>query len=153
MRKKLFKAIKRFIELFTPGGTEYTRSGFSMVYSRTGGISMPEEEREKYLFHYLDKVRRERALRGEEVDGEEPGPPANSAFLFNLIIRADDIVTATPFSEAIYTEFNPGWRQRIADQAHRAQGGGDQPTSANDPDFPRYALSSMGTNFTFSGPT
>ena len=68
MRSKLFKAIERFIELFTPGGTEYTRSGFSMVYSRTGGISLPVDEYEKYVFHYLDKVRRERALRGEDID-------------------------------------------------------------------------------------
>ena len=32
---------------------------------------------------------------------------------FELTIRADDIVTAAPFSAAIYSEFNPDWKDRI----------------------------------------
>jgi hypothetical protein len=32
---------------------------------------------------------------------------------FELAIRVDDIVTASPFSAAIYSEFNPDWKERI----------------------------------------
>jgi hypothetical protein len=41
------------------------------------------------------------------------GLPADWPSLFNLAIRADDIVTATPFSTAIYAEVNPDWQERI----------------------------------------
>ena len=36
---------------------------------------------------------------------------------FELTVRAEDIVTVAPFSPDIYEELNPGWRQRIAQQA------------------------------------
>jgi hypothetical protein len=41
------------------------------------------------------------------------GLPADWPSLFGLAIRVDDIVTATPFSTAIYSEFNPDWKERI----------------------------------------
>jgi hypothetical protein len=37
-----------------------------------------------------------------------------------VIIRADEIVTAALFSAAIYAEFNPNWKQRIAQQNQKA---------------------------------
>ena len=33
---------------------------------------------------------------------------------FELLVRADEIVIAARFSPVIYAEFNPGWRQQIA---------------------------------------
>jgi hypothetical protein len=41
------------------------------------------------------------------------GLPADWPSQFDRAIRVDDIVTATPFSAAIYTEFNPDWKERI----------------------------------------
>jgi hypothetical protein len=41
------------------------------------------------------------------------GLPADWSSQFELTIRADDIVTAAPFSAAIYGEFNPDWKERI----------------------------------------
>jgi hypothetical protein len=32
---------------------------------------------------------------------------------FHLVLRADQIVTATMFSPAVYSKFNPGWRESI----------------------------------------
>ena len=56
-----------------------------------------------------------------------------------LLIRADEIVTAAPFSPEIYTEFNPDWKQQITQPS-------PEPAQIQ-------LLSSIGTNFTFSGPT
>jgi hypothetical protein len=39
------------------------------------------------------------------------GLPADWSSQFELTIRADEIVTASLFSAAIYAEFNPGWKQ------------------------------------------
>jgi hypothetical protein len=41
------------------------------------------------------------------------GLPADWPSQFELTIRADEIVTAAPFSPAVYAEFNPDWKQRI----------------------------------------
>ena len=46
--------------------------------------------------------------------GAQLGLPADWLSQFDLAIRADDIVTATPFSPAIYAEFNPDWNRRVA---------------------------------------
>jgi hypothetical protein len=58
MRNKWFRRIRRFIELFTPGGTEYTPSGIAIVYSRTGATTIPTSEYEKILFQRLDEFKR-----------------------------------------------------------------------------------------------
>jgi hypothetical protein len=55
MRSKWFRRIKRFIELFTPGGTEYTPSGIAIVYSRTGVTHIPRSEYKKLLCQYLSR--------------------------------------------------------------------------------------------------
>jgi hypothetical protein len=73
---------------------------------------------------------------------------------FRLVVRADEIVTATRFSRDLYGEFNPDWQQAMTQQGRPTLAGGEEPTSDdNAPAFPAYVLSSMGTNFTFSGPT
>jgi hypothetical protein len=41
------------------------------------------------------------------------GLPTDWSSQFDLAIRVDDIVTASPFSTAIYAEFNPEWKERI----------------------------------------
>lgn len=42
------------------------------------------------------------------------GLPADWLCRFSLAVRADEIVTAAVFSPAIYTEFNPGWKECIS---------------------------------------
>lgn len=54
-------------------------------------------------------------------------------------IRTDEIVIAALFSEAIYTEFNPEWRQHVVEPKN-------QPPLVQ-------VLSSIGTNLRLSGPT
>jgi hypothetical protein len=49
MRKRWLQAIKRFIEQFTPGGTEYTEDGIAIVYNRWGGMTIPRSEYPKLL--------------------------------------------------------------------------------------------------------
>ena len=44
---------------------------------------------------------------------EELGLPEVWEPNFYLVLRADQIVSATPFSPAVYSEFNPGWRETI----------------------------------------
>jgi hypothetical protein len=58
MRSKWFRRVKRFIELFTPGGTEYTESGMEIHYSHTGATSIPESEHEKILFRRLEEFKK-----------------------------------------------------------------------------------------------
>jgi len=41
------------------------------------------------------------------------GLPADWPSQFELTIRADEIVTAAPFSPVIYGEFNPDWKERM----------------------------------------
>jgi hypothetical protein len=71
MRSKWFRRIKRFIELFTPGGTEYTPSGIAIVYSRTGVTHIPRSEYKKLLFQYLSRSNDLRARLRDRHD-EEP---------------------------------------------------------------------------------
>ena len=52
------------------------------------------------------------ALQGTRA--QELALPDNWLSLFTLAIRADMIVTATLFSPAVYGEFNPDWKQKIA---------------------------------------
>jgi hypothetical protein len=80
---------------------------------------------------------------------------------FELAIRADEIVTACPFSPTIYTEISPGWRDQMAKRRRtnkrqppegaRSASEQDQPVLHNN--VPAYVLSSIGTNLRFSGPT
>jgi hypothetical protein len=55
MRSKWFRRIKRFIEQFTPGGTEYTRFGTEIHYSRTGVTTISKSDMHKLLLMRLDE--------------------------------------------------------------------------------------------------
>lgn len=85
------------------------------------------------------------------------GLPADWPSQFELTIRVDDIVTAALFSPAIYAEFNPDWKQRIAQHNQNAPPPQELIVQIADRDYPpsdpSYVLSSIGTNFRFSGPT
>jgi hypothetical protein len=58
MRSKWFRRIKRFIELFTPGGTEYTSQGIEIHYTSDGVSSFPPSEYEKILFPRLEEFKK-----------------------------------------------------------------------------------------------
>jgi hypothetical protein len=55
-----------------------------------------------------DKVR-----AGAAADFKLPGDWSEQ---FELVIRADTIVTATPFSTVVFSAFNPQWKDKIAQQ-------------------------------------
>ena len=69
----------------------------------------------------------------EKGRARQIGLPSDWRSDLNLQIRADEIISAANFSLAIYTEFNPNWRQQLLQ--------------------PNQFLSSIGTNLKFSGPT
>jgi hypothetical protein len=56
MRSKWFKRIKRFIEQFTPGGTEYTEFGTEIHYSRTGHPTISDSDMHKLYLMRLDEI-------------------------------------------------------------------------------------------------
>ena len=56
MRGKWFRRIKRFIEQFTPGGTEYTSFGTEIHYSSKGVTSISRSDAQKILFMRLDEM-------------------------------------------------------------------------------------------------
>jgi hypothetical protein len=58
MRNKWFRRIRWFIELFTPGFTGYTKSGFEFHVSSNGSITTPKSERKKRLLKMVDDVDR-----------------------------------------------------------------------------------------------
>lgn len=58
MRNKWFRRIRRFIELFTPGGVEYSSLGAEIHISSRGVINTPTSEYEKILFPRLEEFRR-----------------------------------------------------------------------------------------------
>jgi len=74
-----------------------------------------------------------------EGEAARLGLPADWESEIELQIRTDEIVAAALFSKEIYGEFKPGWQQHIAEP-------NNQPPMVQ-------VLSSMGTNFRFSGPT
>jgi hypothetical protein len=56
MRSKLFRRIKRFIEQFTPGGTESTPFGTEIHYSHHGATRISRSDAQKLLFMRLDEM-------------------------------------------------------------------------------------------------
>jgi len=74
MRNKWFGRIKRFIELFTPGGTEYTSKGIAIHYSSDGVTTIPPSEYKKILLLQMEefeKVRlRSRAALNKKTQPE-----------------------------------------------------------------------------------
>jgi len=71
MRSKLFRRIKRFVEQFTPGGTEYTEFGTAIHYSHDGVTSISKSDMHKILLMRLDEMEKERSRLKAEVRSEE----------------------------------------------------------------------------------
>ena len=71
MRSKWFQRIKRFIEQFTPGGTEYTEFGTAIHYSRTGDTTISSSDMQKILFMHLDEMEQQRARLKAESDRKD----------------------------------------------------------------------------------
>ena len=72
--RKFFRRLRRFIEHFTPGGTEYTSLGTEIHYSSKGVTSISKSDAQKILFMRLDewKKLRER-LRADSDQKTESG--------------------------------------------------------------------------------
>jgi hypothetical protein len=68
MRSKWLRRIKRFIEQFTPGGTEYTEFGTAIHYSRTGDTTISDSDMHKLLLMRLDEWERLRTRLKAESD-------------------------------------------------------------------------------------
>jgi hypothetical protein len=71
MRSKWFRRIKRFIELFTPGGTEYTRDGIEIHYTADGVSSFPPSEYPKILFPVLEEFKKAGLRSGPGTEQKE----------------------------------------------------------------------------------
>jgi hypothetical protein len=56
MRSKWLRHIKRFIEIFTPGGVEYSTLGTEFHVSSNGTITVPASELQKILFKRLEEM-------------------------------------------------------------------------------------------------
>jgi hypothetical protein len=66
MRNKWTRRVKRFIELFTTGGTIYSVEGIAAHVSRDGGFEVPPDELERLLDMHLEKMERLKSrLRAE----------------------------------------------------------------------------------------
>jgi hypothetical protein len=72
MRSKWFRRIKRFIELFTPGGTEYTSKGIEIHYSSDGVTTIPPSEYEKILFPQLEEFKKAGLRSGGCAEQKDP---------------------------------------------------------------------------------
>jgi hypothetical protein len=72
MRSKWFRRIKRFIELFTPGGTEYTSDGFEIHYTSDGVSSIPASQHKRLLFMKLDEFKK--ASLRLDASSDQRGP-------------------------------------------------------------------------------
>jgi hypothetical protein len=72
MRSKWFRRIKRFIEQFTPGGTEYTSLGTEIHFSSKGAITVPRSEYKKILLARLGEFRNPNAPA--HTDSEHTNP-------------------------------------------------------------------------------
>jgi hypothetical protein len=71
MRSKLFGRIRRFIEQFTPGGTEYTEFGTAIHYSHDGGTYISRSDAQKLLFMRLDEMEELRKRLKAESDQKD----------------------------------------------------------------------------------
>jgi hypothetical protein len=72
MRSKWFRRIKRFIELFTPGGTEYTSKGIAIHYSSDGVTTIPPSEYKKIIFPQLEEFKKAALRSGAGTEQKDP---------------------------------------------------------------------------------
>jgi hypothetical protein len=56
MRSNWLRGIRRFIEQFTPGGTEYTSFGTEIHYSSKGVTTISKSDAHKILLMRLDEM-------------------------------------------------------------------------------------------------
>jgi hypothetical protein len=68
MGNKWIRRIKRFIDLFTPGGAIYSKSGIEAHVSHDGSFTIPPSERKKLLYMHLDKMERLKSQWRKELD-------------------------------------------------------------------------------------
>ena len=73
MRSRWLRRIKQFIELFTPGGTEYTSKGIAIHYSSDGVTTIPPSEYEKIVFPQLEEFKKA-GLRSDAVLNKKTQP-------------------------------------------------------------------------------
>ena len=71
MRSKWFQRIKRFIELFTPGGTEYTEFGTAIHYSATGDTTISSSDMHKLYLMRLEES--EKLMARLKAESEQKG--------------------------------------------------------------------------------
>jgi hypothetical protein len=71
MRNKWLRRIKRFIEIFTPGGTAYTNFGTEFRVGHFGGISTPDSEVKKIMHKarrdWEAEIARSKASRSDRI--------------------------------------------------------------------------------------
>jgi hypothetical protein len=58
MGNKWIRRIRWFIELFTAGGSIYSKSGIEARVDHYGGFEVPLSERKKLLYQHLDEMER-----------------------------------------------------------------------------------------------
>jgi hypothetical protein len=68
MRSNWFRRIKRFIEQFTPGGTEYTSLGTEIHYSSKGATTISKSDAHKILLMRLNEWKQLRARLHADTD-------------------------------------------------------------------------------------
>jgi hypothetical protein len=58
MGNKWIRRIRWFIELFTPGGSIYSKAGIEARVDHDGGFEVPPSERKRLLHMHLDEMER-----------------------------------------------------------------------------------------------
>jgi hypothetical protein len=66
--RRFLRRIRRFIEHFTPGGTEYTSLGTELHYSSKGVRSISKSDAHKILLMRLDEWKKLRARLHADSD-------------------------------------------------------------------------------------
>jgi hypothetical protein len=68
MGNKWIRRIRWFIELFTPGGSIYSKSGIEARVRRDGSFAVPLSERKKLLYQHLDEMERLKSQWRKELE-------------------------------------------------------------------------------------
>ena len=71
--RKFFRHIRRFIEHFTPGGTEYTSLGTEIHYSSKGVTTISKSDAHKNLLMRMDEWKNLRARLHTDSDHKIEG--------------------------------------------------------------------------------
>jgi hypothetical protein len=71
MGNKWIRRIRWFIELFTPGGSIYSKSGIEARVRRDGSFTVPLSERKKLLYQHLDEMERLKSQWRKELEASK----------------------------------------------------------------------------------